>query len=76
VIIVSRYIFRHVRHSSDTCHSYALSGMSPLIRAVLSNLIGEEDASDIEIIANDVDVLDDNKWTIKYRHPSRWALLS
>jgi 2-hydroxy-3-keto-5-methylthiopentenyl-1-phosphate phosphatase len=50
--------------------------MSPLIRAVLSNLIGEEDASDIEIIANDVDVLDDNKWTIKYRHPSRWAILS
>jgi len=46
------------------------SGMAPLIRAVLSNLIGEEDAKDIEIISNDVDVYPDGKWAIKYRHPS------
>ncbi|KAG6844499.1 hypothetical protein H0H87_006385 [Tephrocybe sp. NHM501043] len=46
------------------------SGMAPLIRAVLSNLIGEESANEIEIIANDVTVNPDGKWEIKYRHPS------
>ncbi|KAJ3544665.1 hypothetical protein NMY22_g2699 [Coprinellus aureogranulatus] len=46
------------------------SGMAPLIRAVLSVLIGEKDASEIEIIANDVDILDNGKWDIHYRHPS------
>ncbi|KAF4618712.1 hypothetical protein D9613_009873 [Agrocybe pediades] len=46
------------------------SGMAPLIRAVLSNLVGEEDANDIEIIANDVTVHPDGKWEIKFRHPS------
>ncbi|KZP26899.1 hypothetical protein FIBSPDRAFT_781300 [Athelia psychrophila] len=46
------------------------SGMTPIIRTVLSNLIGEEDANDIDIISNDVDVHPDGKWNIKYRHPS------
>ncbi|KAH9478598.1 Pdp3-interacting factor 1 [Psilocybe cubensis] len=46
------------------------SGMAPLIRAVLSNLVGQEDADEIEIIANDVTVFPDGKWEIKYRHPS------
>jgi len=48
------------------------SGMAPMIRAVLSNLIGEEDASIIEIISNDVNLNSDGKhhWTIQYRHPS------
>ncbi|KAG6907613.1 hypothetical protein DXG01_008190 [Tephrocybe rancida] len=46
------------------------SGMAPLIRAVLSNLIGEESANEIEIIANDVTIHPDDKWEIKYRHPS------
>ncbi|GAA6060522.1 hypothetical protein JCM10212_005603 [Sporobolomyces blumeae] len=45
------------------------SGMVPIIRAILENLIGAEDASKIDIIANDVELLDDGKWTIKYRHP-------
>jgi 2-hydroxy-3-keto-5-methylthiopentenyl-1-phosphate phosphatase len=45
--------------------------MTPIIRAVLSNLIGEEDAKDIEIISNDVDIHADGKWSIKYRHPTR-----
>jgi 2-hydroxy-3-keto-5-methylthiopentenyl-1-phosphate phosphatase len=45
--------------------------MAPLIRAVLSNLIGEDDAKDIEIISNDVDSHSDGTWAIKYRHPSR-----
>jgi len=45
------------------------SGMEPLIRAVLSNLIGD-DAKDIEIISNSVNVEADGSWTIQYRHPS------
>jgi 2-hydroxy-3-keto-5-methylthiopentenyl-1-phosphate phosphatase len=45
--------------------------MAPLIRAVLSNLIGEEAAGDVQIIANDVTVGPDGKWDIRFRHPSR-----
>ncbi|KAJ9114924.1 hypothetical protein QFC20_001297 [Naganishia adeliensis] len=49
------------------------SGMAPIIRAVLTNLISEEEASSIDIIANDVEYLDDaktgEKWEIVYRHP-------
>lgn len=51
------------------------SGMAPIIRTVLSNLIGEEDAKDIDIISNDVTVHPDGKWGIKYRHPSRYSLV-
>lgn len=47
--------------------------MAPLIRAVLSNLIGEEDAKEIEIVSNEVDVQPDGKWEIKYRHPTRYV---
>ncbi|KAK7041442.1 hypothetical protein VNI00_009308 [Paramarasmius palmivorus] len=46
------------------------SGMTPTIRAVLSNLVGEEAAKEIEIISNDVDLHPDGTWTIKFRHPS------
>ncbi|OCH94039.1 hypothetical protein OBBRIDRAFT_789745 [Obba rivulosa] len=46
------------------------SGMAPLIRAVLSNLIGDEEAKNIEIVSNDVDIHPDGKWEIKYRHPT------
>jgi 2-hydroxy-3-keto-5-methylthiopentenyl-1-phosphate phosphatase len=45
--------------------------MTPTIRAVLSNLVGEETASEIEIISNDVRFDADGKWHIQYRHPSR-----
>ncbi|KAI0253964.1 HAD-like domain-containing protein [Lactifluus subvellereus] len=45
------------------------SGMEPLIRAILSNLVGE-DANDIEIISNSVDVHKDGSWSIRFRHPS------
>lgn len=44
--------------------------MTPIIRAVLSNLLGD-DAKDIEIISNDVTIHDNGKWEIKYRHPTR-----
>ncbi|KAL1690525.1 HAD-like domain-containing protein [Schizophyllum commune] len=46
------------------------SGMTPTIRAVLSNLLGEQAAEDIEIISNDVDIKEDGTWEIKFRHPS------
>ena len=45
--------------------------MAPIIRAVLSNLIGEEDAKEIDIISNDVKIRPDGKWDIQFRHPSR-----
>ena len=45
--------------------------MTPTIRAVLSNLLGEQAAEDIEIISNDVDIKEDGTWEIKYRHPTR-----
>ena len=44
--------------------------MMPLIRAVLSNLLGEQ-ANEIEIIANDAIVESNGSWEIKYRHPTR-----
>ena len=47
--------------------------MTPIIRALLSNLIGEEDAKTIDIISNDVDVESDGSWHIKFRHPTRSA---
>ncbi|KAF5390758.1 hypothetical protein D9757_004443 [Collybiopsis confluens] len=46
------------------------SGMTPIIRAVLTNLVGEESANEIEIISNDVDLKPDGTWGIHYRHPS------
>jgi len=44
------------------------SGMEPLIRAVLSNLLDEE-AQDIEIISNSVEVEENGEFHIQYRHP-------
>ncbi|KAF9517666.1 hypothetical protein BS47DRAFT_1371295 [Hydnum rufescens UP504] len=51
------------------------SGMAPLIRGVLSNLIGEEYAKTIDIISNEVDLKADGSWSIKFRHPDRWGIL-
>jgi len=49
------------------------SGMAPNIRACLSNLLSPEEASEIEVIANDVEYTDPEKtgktWEIVYRHP-------
>ena len=82
-IIVSRQVTFYLSnlrlsHSISICdvilRLLLCSGMAPLIGAVLAGLIGEEDASEIEIIANDVTLFDDGKWDIKYRHPSRYVL--
>jgi 2,3-diketo-5-methylthio-1-phosphopentane phosphatase len=61
--------FRYCK-SQDIPVIIVSSGMEPLIRAILSNLVGD-DASDIEIISNSVDVHEDGSWNIKFRHPSR-----
>ena len=55
----------------DRIAEFVCSGMAPFIRAVLSKHIGDEEANEIEIISNDVEILPDGKWRIKYRHPSR-----
>nr|GAT51980.1 predicted protein [Mycena chlorophos] len=46
------------------------SGMAPVIRAVLGNLVGDSIANSIDIIANDVEEREDGTWAIKFRHPS------
>jgi len=61
--------FRYCK-SQDIPIIIVSSGMEPLIRAILTNLIGDDDANDIEIISNSVDVHDDGSWNLKYRHPS------
>lgn len=52
------------------------SGMTPILRAIFSNLIGEEEASKLEIISNDVKFTDPEQkgdtWEIVYRHPDNF----
>lgn len=47
--------------------------MVPIIRSIFSNLIGEEEANKIDIIANEVEFTDPEKkgdtWKLVYRHP-------
>lgn len=50
--------------------------MAPLIRAILSNLLGEEDAQAIDIISNEVKIESNGKWSIQYRHPTRFVIIS
>jgi len=48
------------------------SGMVTIIRAILENLIGNEEADRMEIVDNEVDTSKGSgpgEWTIKYRHP-------
>ncbi|KAK9476396.1 HAD-like domain-containing protein [Lipomyces japonicus] len=46
------------------------SGMKPVIHALLTKLVGQEAADDIEIVANDVKINDDGSWDIVYRDES------
>ena len=67
-----RTLCAHPLSSADpVIFAVVRSGMEPLIRAILTNLVGDEDANYIEIISNSVDVHDDGSWNLKYRHPSR-----
>lgn len=51
------------------------SGMTPIIRSIFANLIGEEDANSIDVISNEVKFTDKeqvgNTWELVYRHPDR-----
>ncbi|KAF7324038.1 hypothetical protein MKEN_00626000 [Mycena kentingensis (nom. inval.)] len=81
VVIVSRCVVRgaHVRPHQQpdwldwpdgVLPDLTRSGMAPIIRAVLGSLVGDAVADTIDIIANDVEVAEDGKWEIKFRHPS------
>ncbi|KAL4399310.1 phosphatase [Malassezia pachydermatis] len=52
------------------------SGMTPIIRAIFSNLLGQEEADKLDIISNDVEFTDAEKkgdtWEIVYRHPDNY----
>lgn len=39
--------------------------MKPIIEAIFANLVGEQDAAKIDIIANDVEISDNGSWKIK-----------
>jgi 2-hydroxy-3-keto-5-methylthiopentenyl-1-phosphate phosphatase len=43
--------------------------MEPIIRSILNNLLGEEAATKIDIIANGVNIKPDGHFDIVYRHP-------
>jgi 2-hydroxy-3-keto-5-methylthiopentenyl-1-phosphate phosphatase len=46
----------------------------PIIRAIMSNLLGDEDAERIEIISNEADIRPDGHFSVKFRHPERQAV--
>lgn len=46
------------------------SGMIPIIRALLTKLVGQSAAQEIQIIANDVNIKPDGSWHIIYRDES------
>lgn len=46
------------------------SGMIPIIRALLTKLVGESAAQEIQIIANNVNIKPDGSWHIIYRDES------
>jgi 2-hydroxy-3-keto-5-methylthiopentenyl-1-phosphate phosphatase len=76
VIIVSSYVSSLVHPAfplTNTLRVAKRRGMTPTIRAVLSNLVGEQDAAEIDIISNDVTFDGAGRWHIQYRHPSRYV---
>lgn len=46
------------------------SGMTPIIRALLETLVGEEAANTIPIVSNDINFKDDGSWAIQFRDES------
>jgi len=51
------------------------SGMTPIIRSILANLIGDEEAASIDVISNEVKFTDPEQkgdtWELVYRHPDK-----
>ncbi|KWU46138.1 hypothetical protein RHOSPDRAFT_15442 [Rhodotorula sp. JG-1b] len=78
---VRQYLVKHITLDAGfkTCYKWCeahdvpvvivSSGMKPIIEAIFANLVGEQDAAKIDIIANDVDISDNGSWKIKFRHP-------
>ncbi|BGP15996.1 hypothetical protein JCM10213_005454 [Rhodosporidiobolus nylandii] len=82
---VKEYLVKHItldegfKTCNDWCKEHDVpvvivsSGMKPIIQAILTNLVGEEDAAKIDIIANDVEFPssegENGEWRITYRHP-------
>ncbi|GAA6042284.1 hypothetical protein JCM8097_000614 [Rhodosporidiobolus ruineniae] len=78
---VKTYLVKHIgldegfKTCFEWCNGHGVpvvivsSGMKPIIQATLTNLVGLEHASLIDIIANDVELLPEGKWRITYRHP-------
>lgn len=45
------------------------AGLKPVLRRVLDTFLGEEQSSNINIVANDADInADGSQWTVKWRH--------
>lgn len=57
----------HWAQANDIPIIVVSSGMKPIIKALLQNLVGEESIDQIEIISNDVKVNEDGSWEIIYR---------
>ncbi|POY71821.1 hypothetical protein BMF94_5182 [Rhodotorula taiwanensis] len=78
---VKKYLVKHITLDAGfkTCYKWCeehdvpvvivSSGMKPIIEAIFANLVGEEDAANIDVIANDTEFSDDGSWKIKFRHP-------
>jgi 2-hydroxy-3-keto-5-methylthiopentenyl-1-phosphate phosphatase len=49
-----------------------MENLRPIIRAIMSNLLGEEDAERIEIISNYADIRSDGHFSVKFRHLERY----
>ncbi|KIM59781.1 hypothetical protein SCLCIDRAFT_1217392 [Scleroderma citrinum Foug A] len=64
-----REFYRYCR-SNDIPVVIVSSGMEPIIRTVLSATVTPEEAAEIDIISNGVDIHEDGTWSIKYRHPT------
>lgn len=51
------------------------SGMTPIIRSIFANLIGDEKANKVDVISNDVKFIDPegkgDTWELVYRHPNK-----
>lgn len=49
------------------------SGMRPIIKSLLASLVGEDAIRKIDIISNEVEVSEDNKWKIVYKDDSSFG---
>lgn len=60
----------HWAQENDVPIIVVSSGMKPIIKALIQDLIGEDAIDKIEIVSNDVKINDDRTWEIVYRDES------